>query len=420
MSGPATDPAPPLPSAERARGRRIAIASHPAGMTFFTAFTGDLATQALLTLGASEAAVGLHRGLVGIGQMLQLPTLRAVARFEKRWILIAGQSLALLGAVPLVLFMGLRALGSEIAVPIALASFGLATAGIVVGQTVWFPLLRGYMEPARVGRFFGTLRSGWHIALILFFVGCHRWLDGHAGSFGLLFGIAWACGLLRIAFVARLPERSEVTGQRIRVREAVGLLRSEPALRRFLLGMSLDGAVLRSVIPFGIVMMRRELGLGEAETLLCTIAFFAGGLVSLYPWGFAVDRAGPIPIFGWTSLARSALLLALIAVPAAGPAALGSMVGFFFLFSVLGAGFGVADTELLFRLAPAEAPARLIVVSTVVRSLVTGVAPIAAGLLIELLIAEGLPPTRVYQGFFALAAVVQLAAPLPLRHLGRL
>ena len=56
MSGPSPEAASaPLDAATRARGRRLAIASHPAGMTFRTIFTEWVPTLALVGLGPVAA-----------------------------------------------------------------------------------------------------------------------------------------------------------------------------------------------------------------------------------------------------------------------------------------------------------------------------------------------------------------------------
>ena len=153
-------------------------------------------------------------------------------------------------------------------------------AGLNVSGTVWFPLLRSYVESDRVGRFFGILRSGWSVALIAYYLAAQRWLAANPGDFAPLFQAAWALGLLRIALIVRRPEQSERTSDPIHVREAFELVRTSPPLRRYLLGVTWSDAVRFTVVPFAIVMMRREVGFTDAQVLLTTIGFFAGGLVS--------------------------------------------------------------------------------------------------------------------------------------------
>ncbi|MEN8184016.1 MAG: MFS transporter [Myxococcota bacterium] len=410
---PPSPPGTPLSEAARRRGRWLAWLSHPAGMTHRFAYTSDLPTLALVSLGASEIVIGLQRALEHLGQLLQLPTLRAVGRVRKRSILVAGQLVAILAGLPLVLWYGFASRGPG-AVPFALACFAGVSVGIVISGTVWFPLLRSYVEPERIGSFFGILRTGWHVTLIVYFLAAQRWLAAHPEGFGLLFAVASVLGILRIALVARLPEAEGERGTPIRVREALALVRGEPALRRYLAGMSLFGGARQAVIPFVIVWMRREMGLSAADVLLATVASFAGGLVSLYLWGRLVDRSGPGPVFRGTAVATALMMMALHWIPAT--PVVWPMVALFFAFAVLFAGFGVADTHLLFSITPTQAPSRHLVVASVTTSTLSGLVPLAAGLALEQLLAVGVPTLSAYRGLFGTAAVLALLALIPLRH----
>jgi len=417
----AASPAPPLGADDRRRGRRIAISSHPMGMTFAMVFGQHLPTLALVSLGASEAVIGLQ-GALRLGDVLQLPALRAVAVMSKRRILFLGQTFALLGALPLVAFpalVELQATRPELAPWLALVAFAWVTVGVEIGNAVWFPLLRAYIEPGGIGRFFGTLRSFWHLALIVYYLGAQLWLARHPGSFGVLFAVAWLCGLARLAFIVRMPERGEQTEAGIRAREAFALVRDDPRLRAYLVGATWATAVRVSVLPFAIVMMRREVGFSSADVLLTTVASFAGGLVSLYGWGHVVDRFGAEPVFRWTCLGLALLTAGLIAVEGAGTGVLVGLVLFFFLHNVLVSGFGVADTHVLFRLAPADAPTRTLVLASVVVGALSSLAPMLIGLGLERALASADSPLFVYHAFFAVAAVLQALAFLPLRGLDR-
>jgi hypothetical protein len=186
-------------------------------------------------------------------------------------------------------------------------------------------------------------------------------------------------------------------------------------LRRYLAGMILSGAGRRAALPFAVVMMRRSMGLSDADVVLTTVASFAGGFASLYGWGRAVDRFGAAPVFRLTALASATLLLGLAVV---GPdASLLAMIAFFFLLAALAAGFGVADTHVLFGLAPPEAPARMLVIAAVVTSLLGSLSPLLVGGGLEWMLA-GREAGRVvvYHGFFVGAAVVYAMTFVPLRH----
>jgi MFS family permease len=414
-------PDPPLDPRQRARGRRLAIASHPFGMTFHTAFTSPLPTLALLSRGASETLVGLQSAVVFASLLLQLPILGAVARVSKRRILVTAHVAAMIGAAPLLCFREFATRGGAGAQALALLCFAATAAGIGASNTVWFPLLRGYVEPSRVGRFFGVLRTGWHLTLIAFFLGSQAWLARHPGDFAPLFAAAWLCGVARIALIVRLPERSERTGARVRVREALSLLR-EPQMRRYLAGVAWGHGARVATLPFVLVMLRREVGLSEAEIVLTTVAGFAGGLASLYLWGRAVDRVGPAPVFRWTCAGMGALVLSLAAVSGGGTGTAVAMAAFFLAHSALSAGFGVADTHVLFGLTPDHAPSRALVLGSVAVGCVAGLTPLLAGGLLETGLAGAVRPgdrLEVYRGFFAGAALLQALAFLPLRGFTR-
>lgn len=403
-----------LTPAERRRGRRLAVLSHPAGMTHRTVYTEQLPTLALVGLGASESVVGLQRAFEPIAQLLQLVVVRAVGRVRKRTILVTGQSFAVLAGLPLVAYGALGEAGAHAGPAIALASLGLTAVGLVVGSAVWFPLLRGYVEPGRIGQFFGVLRTGWHLTLIAYFVAAQRWLAAHPGAFGPLFAVGLLAGVVRIAMVLRLPEAPGDGRARIRVRDALGLLKAEQSLRRYLSGMVLYGAARRTAIPFAIVMMRRTLGLSDADVVLATVAFYAGGFASLYGWGRVVDRFGSVPVFRVAAAGTAVLLVALAGW--GGAASAPAMVAFFFVFAVLNAGFGVADTQVLFGLAPAREPTATMVVADVTSSLVYGAVPLLAGVLLDFAIGAGAVPADAYRVLFLATAILAALAPLPLRR----
>ncbi len=405
----------PLDERERARGRRLAITSHPAGMTHRMVFTEHLTTLALLALGAGEALVGLQRGVVYLSVLLQLPILRLVGRVSKRRLLVAGQCVALAGSVPLLFFGGLAALEPPRGVVVALVAFAVAAAGFSISETVWFPLLHGYQERARIGRFFGTLRTGWHLSLIVYFLGAQRWLEAHPGDFAPLFGLGFALGLVRVVLIARLPERSERTGAVIHVREAVALLRAQPLLRRYLAGIATAGAVRSVVFTFAVVMMRRVVGFSEGQILYTTVAIFTGGLATLLLWGRVVDRVGPYPVFRWAALGQAALILGFLFVSESDTASLTLAVALFFGLWALGAGFDVADTHVIFQLAPEDAPARTLVVARVTETTFRGAAPLLVGAGLGWLLATQLDPLSVYRALFVACAVVQILAIWPLR-----
>ena len=388
-------------------------------MTFWTAFTGQLPTLALVSLGASETLIGVQSGLqLGLAGT-QLPALRLISWFPKRSILITGQLVALTASLPLLFFAGISGLGSDTAVGVVFACLAFTALGLTLSDLVWFPLLRAYVEPERIGRFFGTIRTTWHAAVIVFFLGAQLWLSRHENGFGLLFGVAWAMGALRIALIARLPERSERGGDRLRARDALALVRDDRRLRRYMIGVIWGIAVRAAALPFVLVMLRRALGFSNSDAVATTVALYLGGLVSLYLWGAVVDRLGPYVVFRTYALGVGALYLALAFLEPAGDTTRWIAIGFFFAHAVLSSGHGVADTRLLFDLTPPEAPAKVLVVTAVIEGTLCGLAPMIAGAVLDSLLARAAEPLPVYHGFFAVCAVLASLSFLPLRPFRR-
>ena len=407
-----TAPAPPLDARERRRGRFLAVASHPTGYTFRMIFSQNLPTLALVSLGASELQVGMQGAFAFAFVALQLPTLRLVGRFSKRAILMTAHCFTLVVALPLVFFDRLAALPHGDAIALALASFALVGVGAAVGETVWFPLLRAYVEPGQTGRFFGLLRTGWHLALVCFYTGTQWWLSRHPGNFAPLFAFGWGLGAARSFLIAGLPERSERTGERVRAREALALVR-DPRIARYLAIISIGNGCRVTATVFAIVMLRRAAGLSEGEVVNTTIAFVGGAAVSLYLWGHVVDRVGAISVLRATTTGQSLALLLLALAPTAA-LAVGWTSLWFFAFAILVAGFGVADTHLVFELTPPEAPARTLVLAAVTTGLAAGGGPLLAGSVLDAIVpADPADALRVYRGFFGVLAGLQACALLP-------
>jgi hypothetical protein len=408
----------PLSPRLQRRGRYLAIASHPFGMIQRMALVGDLATQALVTLGATPGLVGLQAAFAPFATLVQLPSLRAQGRWGKRRLLLGTQLLSLITGLPLIWFGTLAGLGVW-ALPVFMTSLAATIVLLVAGSTAWWPILHGFVPEARTGRFFAVLRSVWHVGLILYFLFSAWWLSAHPGQFGLLFGLAWGCGLVRAGMLLVFPERRDAEPPR--PGPAWKRLLAPGPLRRYLVGVSLDTVVFRLLGPFAIVMLRREAGLTEAQTMITTLAVYGGGLVALYPAGRVVDKVGARSVLLASCGLRAVVVagvgvLALVASP---QVLLWGAGALFLVFALLGQAFGLAEVKVLFALVPGDSPSPYIVTSMVTRSVVASVVALAAGGSLELLLRAGIDPGLVYLGLFGALALIQAAAVIPFRGLER-
>ena len=407
-----------LSPAEQRRGRLCAIASHPFSMVYRMAIVGTLATQALVTLGASATAVGAHAGLVSFATLIQLPSLRLLSRIEKRQLLLWTQIAGLVTGLPLVAFGWLAGLDSGLAVPLALVSLALTTLALTSGSAAWWPLLHGFVPRSGTARFFAALRSLWHLTLIAFFLGSAWWLKEHPAHFGALFGVAWLCGLIRALTFLVFPERPE--GHVEQPRDAFARMRSSPRLRRSLRGVTFDQIGYRALPPFAVLLLRREAGLSEAEVLGLTLSLYTGGLLALLPAGWLSDRVGPRPVLKASCWLRAAVVAGLAGsvLVCEGTSLLVVFCALFLAWAFLTSAFGVAEVKVLFQLAGDASPTGVIVTSVVIRSVVAGAVALAIGVGIDAaLAAELLPNLSLYVGVFLVLATLQAGAALPLTRL---
>jgi hypothetical protein len=98
---------------------------------------------------------------------------------------------------------------------------------------------------------------------------------------------------------------------------------------------------------------------------------------------------------------------------------LGAAVAFFFLYAALHAGFGVADTHVLFGLTPDHAPSRALVLGSVAVGSLAGLTPLLAGAALEASLDGAADRLEVYRGFFLALGALQALAFLPLRSFTR-
>jgi hypothetical protein len=127
---------------------------------------------------------------------------------------------------------------------------------------------------------------------------------------------------------------------------------------------------------------------------------------------------GAAIVFRASSIGLAILTASLIGIAHAGPNTFLAAITFFFCYSILSVGFGMADTHVLFRLTPVESPARTLVAASVSVGLAAAIVPFVVGLGLE----RGLEATSdrllVYHVFFAIAASIQSITWWPTRGFG--
>jgi MFS family permease len=143
-----------------------------------------------------------------------------------------------------------------------------------------------------------------------------------------------------------------------------------------------------------------------------------GGLGALYAAGRAADRFGPAPVFRASGLGLAVLALGFCALREPGHGAVLLSAALFCGIAALAAAFGVADTNVLFSLASPENPTPILTAAAAATSSAFAVAPVLAGLALQLAIGLGVEELVAYRALFVVAAVAFAVSWIPLQRFG--
>ena len=97
--------------------------------------------------------------------------------------------------------------------------------------------------------------------------------------------------------------------------------------------------------------------------MVTTLALYGGGLLAVYPAGRLVHHFGTRPVLLSTCWLRGLAVggLGLTPLLSTHGEVLGAVAALFLIYALLSAAFGVAEIQVLFCHAPAEAPSAVIV-----------------------------------------------------------
>jgi hypothetical protein len=339
---------------------RLAFAAQALGMILpAVAYTGNLSTLFIRSLGGSDSQAMVLPAVFGLVNLLQLPAAVLVPPARgKRFLLICWLATAALTAAGLLAASLLPAGDGTAWVVIVLMGAGLLAYGS--GQTFWFPLLRDVVPPERLGRFFGRLRTIWSATSFTAFLMCGAALGADASPqrYALLLSGIVLLFVARNPLVARIPINPASHALDDTYHDLFGHVRrfvSRPAVVVFVVYYLLLG------IGYGILNQPLALFLkfrGMPDGLNVVLFGFKtlGMVCGLYLAGPVVDRVGTRPVL----LGAHLLLLAVCGLVTwggempAGPLTWGFMTGLIFCFGAAYGAAGLACTSHLFHLAPVQ------------------------------------------------------------------
>ena len=287
------------------------------------------------------------------------------------------------------------------------AALGMTGAFATVGWTSW---VQEWIPDRLRGKYFGVRNQLLQFATVAFLLSV-GWLFQQLHRSALAFQIViFGSVALRVASVV-LQQRTVTPILRSQTESTLSWGEQFKLLPRSFFWFVAFGAVwgfaANCIGPFYTVFMYRQLNMSvNAVSWLAILSGVGGGLT--YPvWGKLADRFGnkPVMIFSliawqlqnflWCILTRNSSWI---------------LYGMWLFGGLMSAGFILGLFNILLRLIPPEAKTLSISFNLAITSLVTAVAPMFGGWLLERLLDSGADPLRTYHQLFLIQPVVALLA----------
>lgn len=299
---------------------------------------------------------------------------------------------------------GVPAESSRWFVALFVISAGL-TALTAVSWTSW---MQEWVPLRLRGKYFGRRNRALQIAQVLFLLGVGQLLGRTTNSIHAFQALLVGSVALRVASVW-IQHRIQAGAGELRDEaklpwaDQLRVLRESPAFLWFVAYGALWGFAANVFGPFYPVFLYQQLGWTPESLTWLVVLNCIGGALSYPAWGMLADRFGNKPVmffcmvvwqalnFSWCFLTpqNSWLLYSLWT--------LGGVVG---AGGMAGVGFLLTFFNIQLKIIPPEAKTLAVSLNLAVTSLVTAIAPIIGGAVIDHFLRAGFDPTTLYHRIF--------------------
>ena len=192
-------------------------------------------------------------------------------------------------------------------------------------------------------------------------------------------------------------------------REQLDTLRALPSFLWFIAFGAAWGFAANCIGPFYAVFMYKQLGLSVGVVMWLTVFTSVGGVLSYPAWGKLAHRFGnkPVIFFAMVTWQVQNFLWCFLT-----PDNAWLLYAMWIFGGVMSAGVLLGMFNILLKLIPPSAKTSAISLNIAISSLVTAVAPMLGGLLLERLLGAGYDPMTIYHRLFLLQPVLAIAACL--------
>jgi MFS family permease len=292
----------------------------------------------------------------------------------------------------------------------------VATAMAGVSWTSWIQ----EWVPLRIrGKYFGRRNRLNQVAQLSFLLGT-GWLLGRMGgsvrAFQVLIGAAVAVRLLSIVAQSRTRAGdTPATGgdRRQPWRAQLAELAGCAPFKWFVAFGAVWGFAANCIGPFYPVFMLDNLGLSVSAVSFLVVLSNIGGALSFPAWGALADRFGNRPVMIFSLLVWQAQNLLWCVLR---PDNTWLLYGMWTFGGIMGAGFTLGLFNIQLKIIPRAAKTLAISLNLAVTALVTAIAPMIGGALLQSQLAAGHAPLAVFHALFLIQPLLAALGCLLLTH----
>lgn len=344
-----------------------------------------------LALGADSVQIGLIAAIPFLAQVVNVPAIWIVERVRRRRLLcLIGSSVSRSLWIPIALSPFV--LPPHQALIVLMAALGLAATIATVSNLSWNSWMKDLLPGALRGRLFSSRLwamgvAGMGLSMAGAFVVDIWKPDDPLLPLSTLFAVGAVLGWIGLAFLARIPEPTMPIHPGFSLRAALAEPFRDQRFRQLIGFTSAWAFATNMALPFIPVYMLSILGYPFSYVMGFTVASQLANLALLQIWGRLADRYGNKAVLTVCAPVFSvAILLWALTVGDHSPWITLPLIGLIHVMMGMAvAGIDVANSNVLYHLAPQRQSSAYFSAAALVNSLAAGIAPILGGLLASVL-----------------------------------
>jgi MFS family permease len=342
------------------------------------------------TLGASATILGLISGMMPLLVIFQIPAANYIPRVGFKQFVYAGWGTRVMfifaiALVPLT-WKFLEPQNRLGLLLVLLFCFNLSRG---ISSCAWLPWITALVPAEIRGKYLATDAAVQNLSSFFVFLFAALCLSGNpqAWQFALLFAFSAVMGAISLTFLKRIPDvpmtPEMVSSSKARVPWLAMV--AHPPFKKLLITVVGWSVAYGGMNAFTVSFLKSEVGMSEGMILLFSSFAFIGGLSSLWLLGSRLDHLGSKPILmfcmaAWVSVLTGWMVLAGHAVPTH----LVFVLILQFLMGLLAALVQMSNTRLAMVVVPQMGRNHFFAIYSVVNNVTLGLAPVAWGLLIDI------------------------------------